>query len=428
MGVAGISHTIKYSEKTYAKTTIGASGMQTRARQNDLDYSTGSSTPEYGNRSYQLRYSLIYNLTTKWNAANTFKAGFAAEQLRFSLKDSLLDKELDRFIDLRNASGSTYFIRGYAQWQHKFSDRLILNTGINYQQLVLNNSYSVEPRAGLRYMINEKQSISLGGGMHSQMQNMLTYFAETRTNDGYIRTNQNLDFTRSNQAVLAYDHQLGKDLRIKSEVYYQYLYDIPVLQRASYFSAINLGADFANPNIDSLVNGGTGENYGIELTLEKFYSKGYYFLLTGSLFESSYKGSDNIRYNTVFNGNYVSNALIGKEWKIGRKITLNADAKATFAGGRRYIPILEDASALAGEAVYDESSIYEKRYKDYFRADVRFSVRLNGKRLTQEFALDIQNVSNNKNIFMQNYDVRNRRVVTEYQMGLFIIPQFRILF
>ena len=428
MGVAGISHTIKYSEKTFAKTSIGASGMQTRVKQNDLDYSSGRTNPEYGNRSYNVRYSAIYNITTKWNAANSIKAGFALEQLRFSLKDSLLDKDLNRFIDLRNARGNTWFFRSFAQWQHKFSDKLILNTGINYQQLTLNNSYSIEPRGGLRYIIDEKQSISLGGGMHSQMQNLLTYFAETRTGEGYIRTNKNLDFTRSNQAVVAYDRNLGNDMRIKSEAYYQYLYDIPVLQRASYFSAINLGADFATPNIDSLVNKGTGENYGIELTIEKFYSKGYYFLLTGSLFESTYKGSNNIKYNTVFNGNYVSNALLGKEWKIGKKLTFNADAKATMAGGKRYIPILEAASAKAGEAVLDESSIFEKRYKDYFRADVRFAIRLNGKHLTQEFALDIQNVSNNKNIFMQNYDAKNGRLVTEYQMGLFIIPQFRILF
>jgi hypothetical protein len=87
---------------------------------------------------------------------------------------------------------------------------------------------------------------------------------------------------------------------------------VPVKTRKDYFSTANLGADFNSPNVDSLVNNGTGENYGIELTLEKFYSKGYYFLVTASVFESKYTGSDGIYRNTAFNGNYVFNALSGK--------------------------------------------------------------------------------------------------------------------
>lgn len=66
-------------------------------------------------------------------------------------------------------------------------------------------------------------------------------------------------------------------MRLKSEVYYQSLYDIPGLARSSFYSGLNEGADFGAPGIDSLVNNGTGRNYGVELTLEKFYSKGYYF-------------------------------------------------------------------------------------------------------------------------------------------------------
>ncbi|NOT38584.1 MAG: HAMP domain-containing histidine kinase, partial [Saprospiraceae bacterium] len=46
--------------------------------------------------------------------------------------------------------------------------------------------------------------------------------------------------------------------------------------------------------------------------LEKFYSKGYYFLFTTSIFESKYKASDGILRNTAFNGNYVVNLGEGK--------------------------------------------------------------------------------------------------------------------
>ncbi len=128
---------------------------------------------------------------------------------------------------------------------------------------------------------------------------------------------------------------------------------MPVKSRPDYFSTVNLGADFNSPNVDSLVNNGTGENYGIELTLEKFYSKGYYFLVTASLFESKYTGSDGVYRNTAFNGNYVFNALAGKEFKIKEKHILALDVKFTYAGGKRYVPIDLAASIAYKDEVRD---------------------------------------------------------------------------
>lgn len=51
-----------------------------------------------------------------------------------------------------------------------------------------------------------------------------------------------------------------------------------------------------------LKNDGTGHNYGMELTVEKFFSNGYYGLFTGSIYQSKYTGSDGVERNTGFNG------------------------------------------------------------------------------------------------------------------------------
>jgi len=67
------------------------------------------------------------------------------------------------------------------------------------------------------------------------------------------------------------------------------------------------------------MNEGTGENYGLEFTLERFFSKGYYVLGTASLFQSTYKGSDGIERSTAFNGQYVLNLLGGKEFRLKRE-------------------------------------------------------------------------------------------------------------
>ena len=230
--------------------------------------------------------------------------------------------------------------------------------------------------------------------------------------------------------MIAYDYSINTNLRLKVESYYQYLYDIPIESRPSTFSALNIGADFGIPAIDSLQNSGEGENYGLEITFEKFFSKHYYFLITGSLYESKYVASDNIERQTAFSGNYTFNALGGVEYPVGKKQNnvFAIDVKTVFAGGRRYIPINEDLSRLYGRTVYIYSQAYQKRYLDYFRFDIRFTYKLNLKRVTQEWAINVQNVFDSQNIFTQTFDKVSGEVVTEYQMGFFPIMQYRILF
>jgi hypothetical protein len=77
-------------------------------------------------------------------------------------------------------------------------------------------------------------------------------------------------------------------------------------------SALNRGATFNRffPNY-TMVNNGTGYNYGLELTVEKLFHKHYFFMFSGSLFDSKYTASNGKTANTDFNGNYMMNLLAG---------------------------------------------------------------------------------------------------------------------
>jgi hypothetical protein len=133
--------------------------------------------------------------------------------------------------------------------------------------------------------------------------------------------------------------------------------------------------------------------------------------------------------NTTFNSHYVVNLLAGKEFKIGRKNNVfNIDWKLTTAGGRYTTPIDFERSGLAGEAVYMQDKAFSAQLGNYFRTDVKFSFRMNRRKATHEFSLDLQNVTNQQNVFAQRYNVRTNRIATEYQIGFFPIPQYRLLF
>jgi hypothetical protein len=432
VGASGISHTYLFKNNAYIKTNIGVSGQYNNiiADRIDTSFKTPKNLkPEYRQTTKNIRYSFNTTYNKKFNSRDFVNTGIYAELYNTLFVDSNDNFfGANTFVTLRNYKGTTALIRGFAQWQHKFSDNLLFNAGISNQFFLLNNSNAIEPRIGLKYSINSKQSLSLGGGLHSQLQPIYVYFASDTINGKTVETNRGLDFTRAAHGVIAYDNSFAQNFRIKTEIYYQYIFNAPVKNFPSYFSALNLGADFNSPNVNNLVSKGTGQNYGVEITLEKFYSKGYYLLFTSSLFESKYKGSDNITRNTAFNGNYVFNLLGGKEFKINQKHVLSIDVRATYAGGKRFTPIDLEASKAEKDEVRDGKRAFELQYADYFRLDIKPGYRFNTKRVTHEFTIDIQNVTRNANVFQQSYDIKNQTIKTDYQLRFFVIPQYRVLF
>ena len=432
VGASGISHTYLFKNNAYIKTNIGVSGQYNNiiADRIDTSFKTPKNLkPEYRQTTKNIRYSVNTTYNKKFNSRDFVNTGIYAELYNTLFVDSNDNFfGANTFVTLRNYKGTTALIRGFAQWQHKFSDNLLFNAGISNQFFLLNNSNAIEPRIGLKYSINSKQSLSLGGGLHSQLQPIYVYFASDTINGKAVETNRGLDFTRAAHGVIAYDNSFAQNFRIKTEIYYQYIFNAPVKNFPSYFSALNLGADFNSPNVNNLVSKGTGQNYGVEITLEKFYSKGYYLLFTSSLFESKYKGSDNVIRNTAFNGNYVFNLLGGKEFKINQKHVLSLDVRGTYAGGKRYTPIDLEASKAEKDEVRDGTRAFELQYADYFRLDVKPGYRFNTKRVTHEFTIDIQNVTRNANVFQQSYDIKNQTIKTDYQLRFFVIPQYRVLF
>jgi hypothetical protein len=264
------------------------------------------------------------------------------------------------------------------------------------------------------------------------MQPVNVYFLQTALTDGtYEYNNKSLDFTKSHHFVLGYDLQPFKDWRLKAEAYYQSLYDVPVNTFSSSYSMLNTGASFKTDLEDKLTNGGHGRNYGVELTIEKFFSKGYYCLFTSSLYDSKYTGSDGVERNTAFNGKYVVNLLVGKEWKVGsaKQNKISTDIKCTNAGGRAYTPFDLTASNLVGHEVLSTDA-YSAFYDAYFRLDFKIGYTHNSptKKISQSFSLDLQNVTNNKNVFSQNYDQRNQTINTTYQLGFFPNVVYKIQF
>lgn len=426
--VAGASHQYYFNENTYYKLVLAASGSQTLGAGDSIGEEPADAYPLFGFDRRQMKYSANLKLNRKVNAKNTFTAGVIGDYYTFDMLDSARLDDGTILIISDNAA-EAMLVQGYALWQHRFNEKWTLNSGLHSQSFLLNNSHMIEPRLGLKYALNSRHTFNLGAGHHSQLQPITVYFIEeTDANGNIFLANEDLDFTKAIHAVIGHDFFLNENMRLKTEVYYQHLYNIPVDTFASSFSMLNAGADFVLPTQTGLVNEGTGYNYGLEITLERFFNRGYYFLITNSFFNSRYEGSDGVERNTQFNGNYVSNLLAGKEFQLGQKAALSFDTKVTYAGGRRYTPIDLAASRLTGQEVLIEDEAFASQFDDYFRTDFKIMFRYNGKKIAQQFSVDLQNVTNNQNVFQHGYNNNTGDVGTVYQRGFFPDVQYKIYF
>ncbi|MEA3446159.1 MAG: TonB-dependent receptor, partial [Bacteroidota bacterium] len=390
LGVIGLSHLYFFNEKTRIQSYISVLATRTSTYIDSLKFDDAGSIIQNTNYKFyestgtEVKYSASTHLKSKFNSRNNASVGVYYDIYQVNYLDSVRVNEINGFANNLDSKGNISLLRAYGQWQHRFNDKLTLNAGVYSHYVDLNKETTFEPRLGLKYNLTNTQSLSLGYGLHSQMQPRLYYFQQSLVdsiNMVYSTPNKEMKMSKSHQFVLGYDRLFSENLRFKTELYYQSLYNIPVSETNPDFSLMNGGDSFGGQMEDSLVNNGTGTNYGVEFTLERFFNKGYYLLTTLSLFESKYEGHNGTERNTAFNGNYVVNILGGYEFAIREHNALSVSLRTVYAGGKRFIPIDIDESIETNTTAYNWNNAYEDRFDDYFRTDLRISFKMNGKRI-----------------------------------------------
>ncbi|MDP6908753.1 MAG: hypothetical protein QF371_04565, partial [Flavobacteriales bacterium] len=456
-GVVGFTHTYLFKNQSYTKFTLAGS---TQINADIVDSVDVLQSPfDWYRQNFQdNRFQGSFFYKKKFNAKHNLKVGTRGTVFYSILQDSAFIPSWNRYETLTDFDGVTALIQPYTQWQWRWTDKWTMNTGLHFQVLTLNGAYTIEPRWGLQWKPNPRHRVSLAYGLHSQMAALDKYFLVIEDSLGNEEMpNKGLDFVKSNHVVLGYDWSLPFDMRLKAEAYYQYIYDAGIDRDSSSYSTLNVGS-FSEGGPDRLVNGGTGTNYGIEITFEKFLTKGYYWLLTASFYDSKYTASDGVQRNTAFNGNYTVNVLGGYELQLNRKVrkvkeprkelkekrlkrwkkrqaqrlatthSLKFDVKFTIAGGSRYTPIDLNASSIAKKPIYADDQAYADQFEPYCRLDLGLVYRVSQRKVTQEFSASVQNVTDKDNPLYTRYNPTENKLENVNQLGIYPLMQYKILF
>ena len=363
------------NEKTFLAATLAYSYEQQKSNHDFIDR-TGNIIGDDSIVVHNGRYDLMayafkiskgsgfFSINHKINKKHLIKVGINLDAYFYNMHDSVLeaghtmDPSTHVWDERWDYEGASMLVQPFVQWKWRMTEKMAFTGGIHNQffSFMGNDKINMsiaEPRIGWKLKMKNGQAISAGAGMHSMTQPMYTYLYHQEDTDGEkVYENMDMDFSRSLHTGVGYEKAFKKSLNLKMEAYYQHLYNIPVTVAPSAFSLINMGSGFQRFFPQDLQNSGTGTNYGAEITLQKYFDKSFFFMFSGTVFNSTYVASDNIERSTSYNGNYIFNLLAGKEWKVGEKQSISLGFKATVAGGKLYGTVDTAATNTFQELIY----------------------------------------------------------------------------
>lgn len=386
--------------------------MQDRTSQGtDVPY-----TAIYSERyqSDRLLFSSFLKIVRKISVHGSIETGITANYLNNAMDVATVSPlYIDAFYPNVQGTVDGALWQPYVNWSQQIGS-FNFNAGIRYVNFGYNSSDAWEPRLSINKRFGNNL-LALSYGSTSQWQQIQTYLASG---------NEDLPLTKSNQLTLEWKHQVKTGLSLTSSVYYHQLYDAPILPGYPMYSLINQWEEFPEGNLEAV---GKGRNYGVETSIEKRFYSDLYFMVSGSYYQSQFQISENTYDDTRFNGRFTSSFLSGKEWKQGNK-TFGIHARLLYTGGLRQAPIDFFASSLTGTTIYNVLQGYTVMLPDYFRTDLRVSWRKNKAGYTRTISIDIQNVTNYRNMAGYYFDTLLQEITPRYQLGIIPVLAYRVDF
>ncbi|MFY0688308.1 MAG: TonB-dependent receptor [Cyclobacteriaceae bacterium] len=425
MYAVGITHFKLLKNQSYVRSvwtkSLGFSSEQTKKAN-----ASGWFYDDFFDRSSNdaVRLNSYYHRKLKPNAS--LRVGTTLSHLRYDYRARQKSREEDPWNEFLRSEGRFVMYQFYSQIKTRLSKRILINSGLHISGFTLNPTISIEPRLGIQMGLTKRSKMSFAYGLHSRHENLPVYFLETTSSGGQtFLPNGQLKLTKSHHAVAGFEQKLKSNVHVKIEAYYQFVPNLPVPNNPDkYWSPIFGGMS----PMDTLVNQGKQRNYGIELTFQKYFSDGYYYMVTGSLFDSKFQQISSDWLSTRYNLGRILNLVGGKEFEFGGNKRLGLNTKLVWTGGKRLLPINLDRTLVNNEVVIDWHQIYDQQATDYLRWDIGVRQSFFGKRFEHSISLDIQNVTNKRNVWALNYNPYSKELENYPMAGLIPIFNYRLAF
>lgn len=429
MGVLGLTNTKLLGENSYVYSTVSLSGNGSSTEYDETD-SPGEQPLERHHTSDLAKWTVRASTTlnNKLSAKHKLRSGLIVSSEQYRMSSASYERAVGELVTDLDTRGQATTLQAFTSWKWRWDEQWSMTSGVHVLHYTMNGATSVEPRLGLRYQMHPGRAITFGSGLHSRTEALMTYTVQVPDAQGtMVQPNGHLGLSKAFHLVAGYEHMLAEDLQLKGEVYYQHLFDMPVEDDpTSSFSLANSGGWYTDRR---LVNAGKGRNMGVELSLEKFFTRGYHFLATASIMDAHYTALDGVWHNSRFNMGFVGNVLAGKEWKLSseKDRVLTTGFRYSVLGGQYSTPIDLEASIAAGEQK-DGEPVWSVKGDPIHKLDMVVSYRVGRAKVSHEFKADVQNVLGAQTAVYKYFDERTGTIKDVPQLNMLPVLQYTLRF
>ncbi|PWJ44209.1 TonB-dependent receptor [Sediminitomix flava] len=418
MGAVGINHNINVGGASALRSNIG---YTTNYYKNDVSYftqdadtlNTGSLSPYAKYKTHESKLEFSTRLYSKLSRKITNETGVRASLLHVDSYASEAPQPTSALHEHYNVVGNSFSVSAFTQFKFSLSPTVDLTTGLSTTKFEMVDEVTLEPRIGLNWQYLPFANFGLAYGRHTKREELKTYFYK-RPEDNQFN---DLKLSKADHYVLSLGFDLSENTSLTIEAYYQELFDVPVIEGTPYSFA-----NYSNVwQVDgAITNDGTGTNIGVDVSLERKMDRGFYYLLTASIFDSKYTDAMNIERNTLYNRNYMATLALGKEFVVKKKNLLGFNFNATYMGGGRLTPYLEAETHENRSVVNDETRLYEWQGRPEFWLNAGITYKINKERTTRTWGLDFQNAVLTQQMAGYKYNLRENTI--DEDNVLFLIP------
>jgi hypothetical protein len=391
-GIGGVSYLFSVGNNAYVKMVAAYSAKQVTRASDVLVSWPGIVSSDESYRQDKL--SAVAFVSRRFASRVVLKGG---SQVNYFTNESRL---LAPFLQEKRISDPV--LQPFASAEQLVFGRAELAAGLHVYVQPRLSFVDLQPRAELKYRFSEAHRLVLFAGRSAQLHNPLLYLQPIG--------GERLTPAITNAAALSYHARLGR-FAVAPRVFYQYYTNLAA-NDSFYFSSFN----YLNEQVAfSLSNSGKARAYGIEVTSQASVN-GWYLQASAAAFNSEYCTRAEVYRESRFNAKINTALNLGREMKLrDERRTLGVYLKYMWRDGFL-------------ESLPESPYLYSERLPAYYRIDARLSLQTDKTKITSLLALDIQNLTNRKNVAYHYDDVFTGQREIRYQLGIVPVISYKIFF
>lgn len=284
------------------------------------------------------------------------------------------------------------------------NDRLLISGGIRTDMNTFTDNGTdplkrLSPRLSFAYHLNPRWDINASIGTYFKIP---PYTALGYADNNGLNVNKGLDYIQSTHYVIGTQFLPKNSLRFTFETFFKRYNNYPVSE-ATGISLANQGSEYTSVGSEKLLSSGKGETYGFEVYAQQKLENKIFYVASYTYVRSKFSGLNGRLLPSSWDNEHLFSATLGYKFKNNWDLGI----KYRFAGGSPYTPfnmLSSQQNYLAiGTGTFDYSRLNSERLRSFSQTDLRVDKRINLKKTSINFYVDIQNILKTQNASFPKY-------------------------